>query len=178
MVNRRRTFIAVATSALLLPAFMAPAASAQDSENSLKNLLACDKIKKASEKLECFNAIVELLKQDQGSSSLGSNNRNSRDNFGFNQAEIEKRENKARSKRGLAKKAPAEKTFTIARRWKDPVGKQVFLLENGQVWKETDGSRMPNNRKSKTIRIKKAWSGGYRAYFEGKTGFGRIKRIR
>ena len=179
MVNSRRTLIALAASAMFLPALMAPAVTAQDSENSLQNLLACDKIKKASAKLECFNAIVEILKQDRDAQKPGKSNRRTRDNFGFTEAEIERRESRSRRKSGLAPKSGFnEQTYSIARRWKDAVGRQVFLLANGQIWKETSGSDMPRNKKATTIRIKKGWVGGYRAYFKGKTGFGRIKRIR
>lgn len=170
-------------------AFAVPGASAQD-EDQIKDLLACDKIQKAEDKLECFNAVIEILKQQEEekearSSSADSNlvRRRSvdvsaarRSDFGFSAEEIERRQNANRSDK---KKEPKQQVFRFTRAWQDLVGKYYFLMENGQVWKEVGGSHLIVPKRAKTIRIKRNIMGGFNAYVEGMNGRkGQVKRLR
>lgn len=166
-----------------------PGASAQD-EDQIKDLLACDKIQKAEDKLECFNAVIEILKQQEAEKETRSNSAESnlarrrsvdvsaarRSDFGFSAEEIERRKNAGRSDK---KKDPKQQVFRFTRAWQDLVGKYYFLMENGQVWKETGGSHLVVPKRAKTIRIKRNVMGGYYAYIEGMNGRrGQVKRLR
>ncbi len=151
-------------------------AVAQDTEASLNDLLACDKIKNPNDKLNCFNAVVAILKQEKASGGGASSRpKATQKNFGFQQKDIDRRNRK--SKRGIKKKFN-ERTFGIQQIWKNAIGKYYFLLDNGQLWKETDGSRVQISKKAKEVRIKKSSFGGYRAYFKGKKQPANVKRIR
>lgn len=160
------------------------------SEDQIKDLLACDKIKKAEDKLECFNAVIEILKaqeaQKSRSTAEGADSdlmrRRSVDSaaprtndFGFSAAEVERRDTQS----GKRSKGPKEQTFTFSRAWRDAVGKYYFLMTNGQVWKEVGGSHLVIPKRAKKIRIKRNMFGGYSAFVEGMNGRrGKVKRIR
>ncbi len=160
------------------------------SEDQIKDLLACDKIQKSEDRLECFNAVIAILKQqeDQRGSSgqtASGNQRRSRNvdvssprgsDFGLSQAQIEAREQARNPSR---KKGPKEQVFQFTHSWQDLNGKYYFLMSNGQIWKEIGGSHLIVPKRAKTIRIKRNIMGGYAAFIQGMNGRkGAVKRIR
>ncbi len=177
-----------ATSIILLAGISAvPKASAQ-SEDQIKDLLACEKIKNSADKLECYDAVIAILKQQEasrdqaGSASSRSTQRRSsvdvgsqrRADFGLSQQQIEERDQTPEKD-----KAPKEQVFQFTHSWRDAVGKYYFLMSNGQVWKETGGSHLIVPKRAKSIRIKRNIMGGYVAFIEGMNGRkGRVKRVR
>lgn len=178
---------AAATSIVLLAGVAAaPAVSAQ-SEDQIRDLLACEKIKNSADKLECYDAVIAILKQqetsrDQAGSARGSTRRQStvdagdqrRADFGLNQQQIDERDQIPEEA-----KAPKEQIFQFTHSWRDAVGKYYFLMSNGQVWKEIGGSHLIVPRRAKSIRIKRNLMGGYVAFIEGMNGRkGRLKRVR
>jgi len=80
--------------------------------------------------------------------------------------------------------AQAEPEFTLAANvseaFEDGLGKQVLLLDNGQLWRETPGSTMRNAlpRQGWQASISQSWSGAYQMRFEGKRGYLQVMRIR
>lgn len=160
--------------------------SAQDSqEDSIKNLLACDKISNPEDKLECFNAVIEILKQQENakSKSVDSdllrergrvNRATGSSDFGFTEEELARRAGKTSKSKG-----PKQQVFQFTRSWKDRAGKFYFLMSNGQIWKEVKGSHLIVPKRAKKIRIKRNIMGGYIAFIEGMNGRqGRVKRVR
>jgi len=56
---------------------------------------------------------------------------------------------------------------------------QVLLLDNGQLWREINGSTMRNRvRDGWVATIERHWSGAYEMRFEGRSGYLRVTRIR
>lgn len=56
---------------------------------------------------------------------------------------------------------------------------QVFLLDNGQLWREVSGSTMRNRvRDGWVASISRHWSGAYEMRFEGRSGYLRVERVR
>ena len=56
---------------------------------------------------------------------------------------------------------------------------QVLLLDNGQLWREIDGSSLRNRvREGWTTSISRHWSGAYEMRFEGRSGYLRVERVR
>ena len=175
---------AVTAGILLVGAGATPAAKAQ-SEDQIRDLLACEKIKNAEDKLECYDAVIAILKQQEASRSddnpdrrEGSERRRSVDvrtsDFGLSRQQIEDREEQRTSK-----KAPKEQIFQFTHSWRDAVGKYYFLMSNGQIWKEIGGSHLIVPKRAKSIRIKRNLMGGYVAFIEGVNGRkGRVKRVR
>lgn len=158
-------------------------AVAQD--DSIKELLACDKIKNPADKLECFNAAIEILKQEEADKEqlradglLKDRPRTTTapraSDFGFNAEQLARRESAAGKS-----KPPKQQIFTFTRTWRDAVGKYYFLMDNGQVWKEIGGSHLTIPKRAKTIRIKRNIMGGYNAFIEGMNGRrGTVERVR
>ncbi len=55
---------------------------------------------------------------------------------------------------------------------------QVFLLDNGQLWREISGSTMRNRvREGWTVTVSRHWSGAYEMRVEGRSGYLRVERI-
>ena len=78
---------------------------------------------------------------------------------------------------------PAESGLSSNVVWYDDVyniGHPIFVLENGQVWQETDGEgrvEIPV-RPPFGISIKKGMFGDFQMKVDGKTGFMRVKRLK
>lgn len=165
------------------------ASSAQD-ENQIKDLLACDKIKNAGDKLECFNAVIEILKQQEAQKTQNDSSadsdlmrrrsdstaRSRGSDFGLSNDEIRRREEANSPEQA---RTPKEQIFTFTHKWRDAAGKFYFLMTNGQIWKEARGSHLIVPKRAKKIRIKKNMMGGYVAFIEGMNGRkGLVKRIK
>lgn len=176
--------------ALLMAGASGTASAVAQDEDQVKDLLACDKIKNPEDKLECFNAVIEILKQQEAEKDVANQSADNRvmrrrstevtsprrSDFGLSQAQIEAREDAANPGR---KKEPKEQTFQFTHHWRDAAGKYYFLMSNGQVWKEAGGSHLIIPKRAKTIRIKRNFMGGYAAFIEGMNGRkGRVKRVR
>ncbi|MWV26595.1 hypothetical protein [Aurantiacibacter rhizosphaerae] len=56
---------------------------------------------------------------------------------------------------------------------------QVLLLDNGQLWREINGSTLRNRvRDGWTATITRHWSGAYEMRFDGRSGYLRVSRMR
>ena len=56
---------------------------------------------------------------------------------------------------------------------------QVLLMENGQLWREIDGSTLRNRvREGWSGTVSRHWSGAYEIRFEGRRGYLRVARVR
>ena len=180
---------ALCAGLFVLGAAASGGASAQE-DSQIKDLLACDKIKNSNDKLECFNAVIAILKQqeaqkDQDGGSADSDRMRRRaggvgsprgSDFGLTEEQIRQRENRGSPDRA---KTPKEQIFTFTHKWRDAAGKYYFLMTNGQIWKEVGGSHLKVPKRAKTIRIKKNLMGGFAAFVQGMNGRkGKVKRIR
>jgi len=181
--------VAIYGAILVAAAVTSNAAQAQDGDQ-IKDLLACDKIKNSGDKLECFNAVIAILKQQETSreqngaatdsdrmrrrSGGASSSRDS--DFGLTDAQLRRR---AERQSPEGSRTPSEQILTFTHKWRDAAGKFYFLMTNGQIWKELGGSHLKVPKRAKTIRIKKNIMGGYAAYIEGMNGRrGKVKRIK
>lgn len=55
---------------------------------------------------------------------------------------------------------------------------QVLLLDNGQLWREIQGSSMRNRvREGWVGTVTRHWSGAYEMRFEGRSGYLRVARV-
>jgi hypothetical protein len=69
-------------------------------------------------------------------------------------------------------------TTTIAELLQGVGRSQVFLLANGQLWREVSGSTFRNRmREGWTVTITRHWSGAYEMRTEGRPGYLRVERI-
>lgn len=180
---------AIYAGLLVMGAAVSVGVSAQE-DSQIKDLLACDKIKNSNDKLECFNAVIAILKQqearkDQNGGSADSDRMRRRaagtssprgSDFGLSDEQIREREDRRSPERA---RTPKEQIFTFTHKWRDAAGKYYFLMTNGQIWKEVGGSHLKVPERAKTIRIKKNMMGGFAAFVQGMNGRrGKVKRVR
>jgi len=152
-------------------AVMFAATTAQAQNSSPKDLLACDKIKKADDRLACFNTIVEKLKENPDAFK-----RNSSDNARGRDGKTTGNSREF-GKTYVPQNTPDKIVAKVKRYWQNYYGKWHFYLENGQIWKETSGSHMKLTRKVEQVKIKKGAFGGYLIVIKGAATTGRVKRI-
>ena len=60
----------------------------------------------------------------------------------------------------------------------DSVGKSVFILENGQIWRQADGFRLPNARAGAAVEIRRGAMGSYRLMVKGSNRVAQVVRMR
>ncbi|MGB3797508.1 MAG: hypothetical protein WA957_14545 [Alteraurantiacibacter sp.] len=69
-------------------------------------------------------------------------------------------------------------TTTVAEVLQGSRRSQVLLMENGQLWREINGSTLRNRiREGWTATITRHWSGAYEMRFEGRSGYLRVARV-
>lgn len=181
---------ALLTASLLTAAFSISQSISAQQEDQIKDLLACDKISNPADKLECFNAVIEILKRQEEAKARSGQSADSDlmrrrsaetasprgSDFGLSADDIRRREERANPD---AARTPKEQVFNFTHHWRDAAGKYYFLMSNGQIWKEVKGSHLTVPKRAKTIRIKRNVMGGYAAFIQGVNGKkGRVKRLR
>ena len=80
----------------------------------------------------------------------------------------------------VLERSPEEitQTTTIAEVLQGAARSQVFLLGNGQLWRETSGSTFRNRvREGWTVTITRHWSGAYEMRIADRSGYLRVERI-
>lgn len=80
----------------------------------------------------------------------------------------------------VLERSPEEitQTTTIAEVLQGAARSQVFLLANGQLWREVSGSTFRNRvREDWTVTITRHWSGAYEMRIEGRSGYLRVERV-
>ena len=61
----------------------------------------------------------------------------------------------------------------------DGARRALMVLDNGQVWREVDGSTMRNRvREGVKVTITRHWSGAYEMRLEARSGYLRVERVR
>lgn len=66
----------------------------------------------------------------------------------------------------------------VSELYTNPSGQKLFLLENGQLWKQVDTSRVPNVRPGDRVKITRAGLGGYHLNFAKQKTWVLVKRVR
>ena len=79
----------------------------------------------------------------------------------------------------VAREEEARLTVTVAEVLQGQRRSQVLLMDNGQLWRETDGSTLRNRvREGWSGEVTRHWSGAYEIRFEGRSGYLRVARMR
>ena len=163
--------------ALLTIAGAAPAVAQVLAEGEVtKQILLCDDVVEVSERLACFNAIVDSLeaapivpaaKNPAASVSISeapvvaSTAAPEIDDFGSEG--IASRSNKEKEEESSVVDTIEA---TIVRSWKNHDERFSVELDNGQIWRETQGTRVGQPKAGKSVKITKGRWGGYRMKVE------------
>lgn len=170
-------------AALFLVAALTPT-SALAQDDAAGEVLACDRINDPSDRLACFGDLADRLRQGGARASRvvpprpatleapssASRSANSAvnpatstdDDFGRDSIKNKTGQDKERAK----KKRDERLSASIVRRWKTADGHFAVELDNGQIWRETDGSKVRIPKRSTSVEIYRGRFGGYRMKIE------------
>ncbi|MEM8695730.1 MAG: hypothetical protein AAGE05_06875 [Pseudomonadota bacterium] len=181
-----KTSLALAAT---MPLFLATPAHADDGEEALEPFRECGAITEGPARLACFDAALAGADAAQQARQERRRRRTVED-FGLSGTQIEERYEREvrRAERSggsaedvaeLAPPEPREVTSTIAETLTDATRRRVFLLENGQIWREGNNSSLRGRiRVGSTATVSRGGIGGYRLRVEGRTGFISVTRVR
>ena len=190
-----RLIVSAATAAALLMTVPAQAQKAAD-------LFACAAIARDAERLACYDAAVADSSPQARAASEARAKESAR--IAAEEAAIVAAAAKAKAEADAVARAAAQRdsfgaegvASRSAERFKsDPnelqeietgiteiltnaSGLGVFLLENGQLWRQVDTSRMPNAHVGDRIKLSRADLGGYHLNFLKQKRWVLVKRIR
>lgn len=144
-----------------------------------EQLLVCDDVIDLTERLTCFNAIVDNLKAalvvpvaDSPSTSVSATE--APDVAPAASPEIDDFGSEgivSRSAQEEESSAVDNIEATIVRSWRNHDGRFSVELDNGQIWRETQGTRVGQPKVETSVKISRGRFGGYRMKFE------HIKRV-
>ncbi|MEO1170393.1 MAG: hypothetical protein AAFW97_16940 [Pseudomonadota bacterium] len=184
-----RIFRASSLCIAAAPLFLASPAHADDGEEALEPFRECGEISEGPARLACFDAALagadaaQQVRQER-------RRRRTVEDFGLSATQIEERYDReverARESGGsaddvadLAPPEPEEVTSNIVETFIDGTRRRVFLLENGQIWREGNNSSLRGRiRVGSSATVSRGGIGGYRLRVEGRTGFISVTRIR
>ncbi|MGB3722939.1 MAG: hypothetical protein WA979_08995 [Pacificimonas sp.] len=182
---RSRIAVFFSMSAIISTIGLAGLASAQDLPAGVAPFASCESISGNEERLACFDAALADIRAAQ---TFARN-----DGFGLSQREIEAKveqapegpvennpaENNVGDSQASGQKEGDELRSVIREILSDGKGRKIFLLANGQLWRETSNSNYRGRVKAGAeVSVKKGFLSGYRLKLVGGNGFFGVSRIR
>lgn len=137
----------------------------------------CGSIAPTEARLACFDAALRASEADAAVRSE-RRSRRVREDFGLTAPQIAERDRAIDAP--LSAEAEPDRIESVLQAvFTDGGGKQVFLLANGQVWRETSGSTYRGIvREGWTAQVRRGGIGGFRLSFEDRTGMFAVERLR
>ncbi|MGY8986362.1 MAG: hypothetical protein ACKVIX_07000 [Sphingomonadales bacterium] len=188
MFNYNKVFfnkILVTLSFLFLLAGFVFLGQSNTAQSQTEDFSKCENLKDTSDRLECFEIVLRGMRDKRSTpykispaspSQLDESTRAAVEPSGLNGKfddfgkPVEKREIEEE-----------DMTANVTKFNEDANGKIMFYLDNGQVWKETDGSylKIPGSIKDiGKVTIYKGSFGGYRIKVINNAKDGRVKRLK
>ena len=170
---------------LFLTALVAGPARADATRDALTEIAKCADIADSSERLKCFDAAVPRAKSALAAPAEKPAGKSLLEWFGF--ARPQKSGTKPED---FGKPAPetgpgeeiTEITATVLEFAKNPRGKSVFILDNGQVWRQLDADstvvRDPAPDTKMKVTIETGALGSYNLSIEGRNGLIKVSRLK
>jgi hypothetical protein len=171
---------------LSIALFVVGPARADPARDALVEIAKCADISDSSERLKCFDAAVPRAKSALATPApQAAEKRGFLDWFGFGspQKPVTKTED-------FGKSAPepgpggeiTEITATVIEFAKTPRGKSVFILDNGQVWRQLDADRTevrdPAPDTKMKVTIETGALGSYNLTIEGRNAMIKVTRLK
>ncbi len=164
--------------AALLACLTTTSAFAQDKDES--PYAPCARIADNTQRLACFDATFaregELLAE-----KAEAERQENVENFGLSTLQIQEREEAENGPNATTQlDEDGQIVATVVGVFaNDRSGKRIFTLDNGQIWAETQVSRMKRNpREGQDVTIRKASLGRFQLRVEGKRGVVDVRRLR
>jgi hypothetical protein len=176
-----------------------PESAVAEENDPLGPLRDCPSIADPLERVACFDKGFAEADRKLGTDRVEKAVR-TREEFGLTGSQLEEKRQEREAKerepvesKGVVAQATPAATPTpeaadgdldrisdkISEVFTDGAQHKVFLLENGQIWRETTGSTYRGILRSGfEVEIRKSMMGGYRLTIDGRTGFFVVRRIR
>ena len=170
---------------LSLALFVAGPARADATRDALTEIAKCADIAEPSERLKCFDAAVPSAKSALAAPAQKAPEKSLLEWFGF--ARPPKPVTKPDD---FGKPAPepgpgeeiTEINATVLEFAKNPRGKSVFILDNGQVWRQLDADgtevRDPAPDTKMKVTVETGVLGSYNLTIEGRNGLIKVSRLK
>ena len=170
---------------LLILLIVAGQARADVARDALTEIAKCADIGDAAERLKCFDAAVPRAKSALAAPPQQEPKTGLWEWFGFARPQ-----NAPTKAEDFGKPAPAPapgEEITALRAAvvefaRNPRGKSVFILDNGQVWRQLDGDSTvlpdPAPQTTMKVTIEPGFMGSYNLTIEGRTGLIKVSRLK
>jgi hypothetical protein len=170
---------------LCLALFVAGAARADATRDALSEIAKCADIVEAAERLKCFDAAVPHAKNALATPEPKAPEKSLLEWFGFARpsTSVSKPEDFGKlSPRSGPVEEITEITATVLEFAKTQRNKAVFILDNGQVWRQLDADstmvRDPRPDTKMKITIETGALGSYNLTIEGSKGLIKVSRLK
>lgn len=167
-----RTAAIVTAVVVAISGVAAPLVLAEDNtqDGTVEQLLACDGMTDSEERLTCINDLVESVKRSPVASSADAPSANA-PSVGLPSASVSARPESKETKQDVEViKA------TIVRSWRTTDGHFAVELDNGQVWRETAGTRVGQPKVGRSVEISNGRFGGSRMKIENMPSLAWVRR--
>lgn len=164
-------------------AFSGGYAHADGVRDALADMVKCADIPEATQRLACFDAASARAKGALGAPAQTVKETGGVEDFGFSKAQPVTRVEEF----GKPPPEPGPKEITqisasVVEFAKNPRGRAIFILDNGQVWRQldADGTELPYPPAGSTMKvtIEKGWIGSYNLTIAGRNGLIKVFRMK
>lgn len=168
---------------------MALPAHAETARGTLAEIAKCADIAAAAERLQCYDTAAATAKSLLAAPPQQSASETEEEGgvlawFGFGSKKpITKPEDFGKTPEEVAgPKEISEISATVTEFAKNAYGKSIFILDNGQVWKQIDGDSVevaaPRQGATMAVKIEKAFMGSFSLTIDGRNGIVKVRRIK
>jgi hypothetical protein len=181
------------TSIVLGIAVLGGTAWADADRDVLREVAKCADIAAAPDRLKCFDAAVPhaqaALTQPEAPAQTAQTTTQSEGDsggvlgwFGFERPVTKTEDFGKPAPRVADPKEITQLNATVTEFARTPTGKVLFILDNGQIWRQIDGDpgnvADPSANEQLKVAIEKGFFGSYNLKIEGKTGLIKVRRVK
>jgi hypothetical protein len=173
---------------------IAAPAQADSARDALAQVAKCSDIPTAADRLQCYDAAAETAKtamstaapaiQQQASAKPAAEDEEGGGVlswFGLERP-VTKTEDFGKPPMPTGPKEINEISANVLEFAKNPYGRSIFILDNGQVWKQIDGDqsevRDPSKGETMKVSIETGMMGSYTLKVQGRTGIVKVRRVK
>ena len=172
-------------TAILISVFVACAAHADPAQDALAEIAKCVDIADSSERLKCFDTAAALAKNALAApAQRAEEKRGILEWFGFSrpQKPVLKPEDFGKPAPQPGPEEITEITGTVLEFAKTARGRAIFILDNGQVWRQLEGDltnvRAPPPDTTMKVTIETGVLGSYNLTIDGRNGLIKVARLK
>ena len=168
---------------ILISLFIAGLAHADPAQDALAEVAKCADITDSTDRLKCFDRAAALAKSTLAASPKPAEKRSFLDWFGFSKpAPPQTAEEFGKPAPPPGPEEVTKITANVLEFARTSRGQTVFILENGQVWRQSPGDttivRDPAPGTQMKVTIENGFLGSYNLTIEGRNGLLKVTRLK